>query len=206
VVRLRFASACDATSASLLGRLRSQADQTAWDAFVERYRHMIYAWCRRRGLQDADAEDVTQEVLTILAEAMSSFEYDPAKGKFRNYLQVVTRRAVGHRALRNHREVSSGGVASQRLLKNLQAREALANRLQREFDQELLALAQERVARRVDPRTLQAFQLTAIEGLTGVEAAARLRMKVEAVYMARSRVQKLLRRELGKLDPSVALT
>jgi DNA-directed RNA polymerase specialized sigma24 family protein len=66
-------------------------------------------------------------------------------------------------------------------------------------DQELLDIARRRVAERVDPRTLEAFQLTAVEGLSGNEAAARLRMKVTAVYMARSRVQKLLRQEIEKL-------
>jgi RNA polymerase sigma factor (sigma-70 family) len=188
------------TSATLLGRLRDRADQTAWVAFVDRYGRMIFSWCRNRGLQVADAEDVTQEVLTVLSDTLRGFVYDPDKGRFRNYLQVVTRRAVGQLVARKERRSALGGVNAQEFLEALEAREDLAKRLQQEFDHELLELAQQRVAQRVDARTLEAFRLTAEMGLTGEDAARQLDMTVAAVYMARSRVQKLLREEVEKLE------
>jgi RNA polymerase sigma-70 factor (ECF subfamily) len=64
------------TSPSLLGRLRAApADEAAWAEFVERYGRVIYDWCRRQRLQEADAEDVTQGVLTKLAVRMRTFRY-----------------------------------------------------------------------------------------------------------------------------------
>ena len=70
----------DATSLSLLLRLRrSPADQSAWREFVARYGRRIFLWCRQWDLQEADAEDVTQNVLAILAERLRTFEYDPAR-------------------------------------------------------------------------------------------------------------------------------
>lgn len=188
------------TSATLLGRLRDRADQAAWAAFVERYGRMIYSWCRGRGLQTADAEDATQEVLTVLSETLRDFAYDPAKGKFRNYLQVITRRAVGHLVTRRERGAGPGGQTSHDMLDTVEAREELANKLREEFDYEILEIARQRVAQRVDERTMKAFRLTAEEGLTGEEAARQLDMRVAAVYMARSRVQRLLREEVQKLD------
>src|SRR5262245_6818045 len=68
------------THASLLMRLRqSDQDQAAWNAFVDRYGPQIFAWCRHWGLQDTDAEDVTQTVLLKLAEKLRGFEYDPSR-------------------------------------------------------------------------------------------------------------------------------
>src|SRR4051812_26496277 len=83
------------TPHSLLLRLaQERRDDQAWAEFVNRYRPRITAWCRERGLQPADAEDVTQIVLQQLLGAMREFRYDPA-GSFRAWLETVTRRACG---------------------------------------------------------------------------------------------------------------
>src|SRR6266700_3016690 len=82
-----------ATSPTLLGRLRGNpGDQAAWGDFVERYGRKIYVWTRARGLQEADAQDVTQNVLLELARQMSGFEYRPT-GSFRAWLRTVAYRA-----------------------------------------------------------------------------------------------------------------
>ena len=86
-----------ATHVSLLARLRlDPRDQAAWDTFVERYGRRIFRWCRGRGLQESDAEDVTQNVLLDLGRQMRTFEYRPAPGRqgsFRAWLHQVTYRA-----------------------------------------------------------------------------------------------------------------
>src|SRR3954453_2907797 len=83
------------TPHSLLLRLaRPQRDDRAWDEFVERYRPRIVQWCRERGLQPADADDVAPIVLQQLLGAMREFHYDPA-GSFRAGLQTVTTRTCG---------------------------------------------------------------------------------------------------------------
>ena len=50
------------------------------------------------------------------------------------------------------------------------------------------------------PQTWQAFWLTAYEGLSGAEAAARIPMQVAQVYVAKRRVQKMLQEEVAKLE------
>src|SRR6516162_1842099 len=80
-----------ATRISLLFRLRQEpASQAAWNEFAARYGPQIGAWCRRWGLQEADAEDVTQSVLTLLSAKLRDFSYDP-KRRFRAWLKTVTR-------------------------------------------------------------------------------------------------------------------
>src|SRR5262245_5173527 len=81
------------TSITLLRRLRQEpADQEAWAEFVRRYGPQVYRWCRRWGLQEADAEDVTQAVLVRLSARMRTFTHDPARS-FRAYLRTLARYA-----------------------------------------------------------------------------------------------------------------
>jgi RNA polymerase sigma-70 factor (ECF subfamily) len=76
----------------------------------------------------------------------------------------------------------------------------LVQRLEQQYDAELLEVAQARVRLRVGPRSWDAFRLLALERRSGAEAAAALGMRVGAVYFARSRVQKLLQEELRRLE------
>jgi RNA polymerase sigma-70 factor (ECF subfamily) len=188
------------TSATLLARLRNgPADQAAWVEFTDRYGRKIYAWCRQWNLQEADAEDVTQNVLLKLAEKMQTFDYDRERS-FRAWLKTVTRNAWSDFWSARKAVVAAGGSQVLELLSTVEAREDLVERLNDEFDRELLDEASARVQQRVTPRTWQAFELTAVQGKSGAEAAAALDMKVATVFVARSKVQKMLQEEIRKLD------
>ncbi len=77
------------TDLSLLSRVRDAADHDAWREFVTRYGRRIFGWCRGWGLQEGDAEDVTQNVLLQVAKQMRNFRYDPT-GRCRSWLRRVT--------------------------------------------------------------------------------------------------------------------
>jgi RNA polymerase sigma-70 factor (ECF subfamily) len=188
------------TSATLLGKLRQvPADQAAWEEFADRYGRKIYGWCRGWNLQEVDAEDVTQIVLLKLAAKMQNFDYDPARS-FRAWLKTVTRHAWSDfRDSRGH-EMATGGSQAVQLFLTVEAREDLVQRLEGEFDRELLEAAVARVRERVTPRTWQAYELTAIEGRSGAEAAEALDMKVATVFVAKSKVLKLLQEERQRLE------
>ena len=197
---MRFDSS-SLTSESLLGRLRQGPDnQAAWDRFVERYGPMIYGWCRHWRLQEADAEDVTQEVLLCLARKLRTFAYDPARS-FRGWLRTLTEHACSDFfAERGRRDCASGDTAVLEVLKGAPARADLLARLEEQFDQELMGEALDRVRLRVEPQTWEAFRLTATEGLSGDAAAVRLGMRLTAVFKAKSRVLRLLRDEVARLE------
>src|SRR6516164_7243474 len=81
------------TRITLLGRLRRDpTNQAAWAEFVEHYGGKIYDWCRKWRLQEADAQDVTQNVLLKLAQKLREFTYDPSRS-FRAWLKTVTHHA-----------------------------------------------------------------------------------------------------------------
>jgi RNA polymerase sigma-70 factor (ECF subfamily) len=189
------------TSATLLDRLRSApADQGAWSEFVDRYGRKIYGWCRQWGLQEADAEDVTQDVLLRLASKLRGFAYDP-KRSFRGWLRTVTHH-VWSDFLHNRKLTGRGSGDTQmtQALDLVEARDDLTRRLDEEFTHALLEEASARVRLRVRQHTWEAFRLTAVERKSGAEVAALLGMQVATVFVARSKVQKMLQDEVRKLE------
>lgn len=82
------------TRRSLLLRVRDPADDEAWTDFVLLYAPLLHAYAMRRGFQDADAADVTQQVLYFVARAVSGFDYDPGKGSFRGWLFTIARNQI----------------------------------------------------------------------------------------------------------------
>jgi RNA polymerase sigma factor (sigma-70 family) len=189
------------TRVTLLTRLRQDpTDQAAWGVFVERYGRHIYRWCRQWKLQDADAEDVTQDILLKLARTLRAFAYDPSRS-FRGWLKTVA-----HPAWRDFVDSpgrARGAAGDNRvweLMQTLEAREDLVQRLQEAFDHELLEAAKVRVRLRVAPHTWEAFRLLALEDLPVAEVATTVRMQVAMVYVAKSKVQKMLREEIQKLE------
>src|SRR6516225_6696526 len=82
------------TRRSLLSRLRNLGDDASWRTFFDTYWLLIYNVARKSGLTDADAQDVVQETIIAVARKMPEFRYDPAKGSFKNWLLLITRRRI----------------------------------------------------------------------------------------------------------------
>jgi RNA polymerase sigma-70 factor (ECF subfamily) len=192
------------TRVTLLSQLRqAPSDQAGWDEFVERYGRHIYRWCRQWKLQHADAEDVTQTILVKLTQKLRAFAYDPSRS-FRGWLKTVAhhtwRDFEDSRRHARHAWPAAGDSQVQELMLTLEAREDLAQKLEAAFDLELLEAAKVRVRLRVAPQTWEAFRLMALEGRPVAEVAARVHLQVAMVYVAKSKVQKMLQEEIGKLE------
>jgi RNA polymerase sigma-70 factor (ECF subfamily) len=151
-------------------------------------------------LQEADSEDVTQDVLLRLARKIGSFNYDPARS-FRGWLRTMTQHALADFLADRKRQCSGSG--DDRVLEQLQsvkAREDLIEQLKGQFDSEVVAVACARAKARVEPQTWEAFRLTAYEGLSGDDVAKRLGMTRATVFKAKSRVTAFLREEIKQLE------
>jgi RNA polymerase sigma-70 factor (ECF subfamily) len=189
------------TSLALLGRLRRDPkDQAAWSEFVARYEPRIRRWCRGWGLQEADAQDVTQDVLLKLHRLMATFVYD-SSGSFRAWLKTLTHHAWRDLVAERRRVGLEGCDRSVvELLASLQAGDDLVEQLEDEFRWEVMDRAMERVRQRVAARTWAAFRLTALEGWSGAAVVGWLEMKIARVYGASSDVKKMIRDEVRKLE------
>lgn len=187
------------TSPTLLRMLALPGAHEAWETFVERYGPLIDARCRRAGLQPADADDVRAEVLAALVAALREFHHDPAR-RFRGYLQRVADNAIATRWRVLRRRPGWVGVGGG---ETTDPPEPLA-RLGAELDEQVRARiddvlrAVDRVRFEVGETAWQAFWLTAVDGLSGPEAAARLGRSAASVYMAKSRVLACLRAQAGE--------
>src|SRR5205807_3625044 len=78
------------TSLSLLNRLRLQPDAESWRRLVDLYSPLIQGWLRRQGVAPADADDLTQEVMTVVVRELPQFEHNQQRGAFRNWLRTIT--------------------------------------------------------------------------------------------------------------------
>jgi len=190
-----------ATSLSLLERLKDDGQKhQAWRDFVARYGPRITHWCRRWGLQEADAADVTQNVMLQLSRQMESFEYDP-QGKFRSWLKTITWRAWADYLKAQGRNLALPGSIDQlKRLDTIEAKDDLMARLDEEADTEILEIALRRVRKRVQENTFEAFRLMAFERLSDAEVAESLGMNVGAVYVAKARIDQMLSAEVGRLE------
>jgi RNA polymerase sigma-70 factor (ECF subfamily) len=195
-------SSLQRTSASLLARLGGATlDQEAWSQLVQRYGRQVYRWCRKWKLQEADAQDVTQGILVKLAVKLRTFRYDPARS-FRAYLKTLTRYALCDFLATRPPDPGSGDSQVRDQLAQVAAEADLLEHLRTEFDLELLDEAMQRVRRRVEASTWEAFRLVAVEGWLAAEVARHLGLKVATVYVIKGRVQQWIRDELAALERS----
>ena len=134
------------TRASLLVRIRDPGDKDAWRQFVALYAPLIHGLARRRGLQDADAADLTQEVLRTVMAAAPGLVYDPKRGSFRGWLYTVSCNKIrDFQASRLNRDRGSGDSATQQLLAEIPDQSDEAGRWETEYQRHLFALAAEAI-------------------------------------------------------------
>ena len=178
------------TRASLLARLGDPEDRAAWQQFVELYGSLVYGFARQRGLQDADAADLTQDVFLALARSAGRWHYDAQRGSFRAWLYGVTRNQLAKLLQRRRSQpVGSGDTNARQRLDEQPSPDGDAEEVwEQEFRRQLFRVAAEQIRTSFSPTTWQAFWRTAVEGQGAAEVAAALGLSVGAVYVARSRV------------------
>jgi RNA polymerase sigma-70 factor (ECF subfamily) len=182
-------------------RVRDANDQEAWRQFVELYTPLIYQFARKRGLQDADAADLTQIVFGTLTQSIQRLDYDPRHGMFRGWLFAVVRNQL-HKLLSRQRRwpQGTGDSGAHHLLDNQPAREDEEAALwEQEYARQRFVWAADQVRGEFSDSSWQAFWQTAVEGKGAGETARALGMTVGAVYTAKSRVLDRIRKKSHEL-------
>ena len=78
------------TRVTLLAKLKKTENEGAWQEFENTYRGFILSLIVRMGINQQDAEDISQAVLTKVWQKIEDFEYNQNKGKFHNWLAAMT--------------------------------------------------------------------------------------------------------------------
>jgi RNA polymerase sigma-70 factor (ECF subfamily) len=202
------ADSSEQTSLSLLARVRAGESQ-AWQRLVALYRPLIFYWCRRAGIGDDDAEDVVQEVFQVAAQRIESFRRDRPSDSFRGWLCGITRNKI---LLLRRRQLNqpqaAGGSDMHRRMEQLEGSPDAGG-----FDadpdgaepgdadaiSELFGRALEQVRGEFASQTWTAFWRTVVAGEPPRNVADELGVSATAVRMAKSRVLRRLRLEVGDL-------
>lgn len=192
------------TSFSLLERLREQPGEADWRRLVTLYTPLIQAWLRRQAtLSQADADDLTQEVMSVLVRELPAFQHNQQTGAFRRWLRnIAVNRLRGHLRSRHYHPVGTGDSAVFNMLDQLEDAGSHQSRVwDAEHDQHVARQLLQMLEQEFQPSTWQAFCRTALDGAKPADVAAELGLTVKAVIVAKSRVLKRLREEArGLID------
>ena len=180
------------THASLLARIAGGSDTQAWREFDERYRELLWRFARSRGLQAADADDVAQEVLHALTKRLPTFEYDPAKGRFRDYLKTSAAHAVWKKLaeLSGAAKVTGGDDPTPDVAV---IDDAVDKSWEAEWRQYHMRLAMARIRAEFNAQDVAAFEMYAAADQAANDVASSLNLSVDQVYQAKSRILRRLK-------------
>ena len=196
------------TRVSLILRLAKPTDVQAWQEFSDVYAPALYAMCRRRGLQPADAEDVAQDTLFAVARAIERFEPNRERARFRTWLARITRNMIADFCAGKLKRPLTQLISDSWIQSASNSLRCSMDPIDRDFTQEyrsaLYQLAARRVQARVSSITWQAFHDTTIDLCPAEESAKRLNMPIGNLYVAKCRVLKLLREEVQMLDATLS--
>lgn len=184
------------TSLTLLERLRQPGDQEAWRRFVHLYTPLLYHWTKRVGMQESDASDLIQEVLTLLVRKLGAFHYDQ-RGSFRSWLRTVTL----NKWREQQRRTKGVPETNRDALEQVAIPDPAVAFEEKEYCQQLVARALQLLEPEFSRATWRAFQEHVVAGRDAATVAEELGLRVGTVYAAKSRVLTRLRQELhGLLD------
>lgn len=186
------------TRVSLILRLQKPSDADAWEQFCDLYQPFVYRIAIAKGLQNADANDLVQEVFTRVARTVNRWDTDKAKGSFRAWLGVVTRNLLIDFV--RHQNRLPDTLQQTDMWRQLDKREGTPRRCEAsefidgELQKQIFHWASEQVQRRVSAKQWQSFWQTAVEQTAVSQVAKNLNMSVGAVYVAKSRTMAELKK------------
>jgi RNA polymerase sigma-70 factor (ECF subfamily) len=190
------------TNPSLIFRLtRAPQDSVTWEQFVFLYGPALLDWCCKNGVQEADAQDISQEVLLQISRQIQRLVYDPQLS-FRGWLRAVVHGAWCDwvKEQSSPKRQMHGVSNSLDSLNHIEARDDLIARLESQYDRELFELAARAVRKLVEPQTWQAFEWQAMNGLSPADVGERLGIKAASALASRYRVTNLLRVQIARLE------
>ncbi len=189
-----------ATPLSLIVRLQRPDDELAWEEFVDIYVPVIVGFLRSKGLQEADARDVTQETLRAVKHRIAGFDPPSEKGRFRNWLFVIVRsKLADHWRARKRQPQGTGDPDIHTALENVPD-ESDQSLWDREYEVRLFNWAANQIRHEFSDSTWRAFWMTAVEGRPAGEVAETLQMNVGNVYVCKSRVMARLRERIRQIE------
>lgn len=188
------------TSHSLIERVNDPANGAAWAEFLGIYQPVVYRMARRRGLQDADALDVVQQVFASIARSIDTWKGGEGRPPFRSWLTTVARNAITNALTRRPRDRAAGSTSVVQQLNAVSAPEETASEIIREARREMIHWAARQIRSEFTEQTWDIFWKTSIDGVAVAEVAASTGRSVGAIYVARHRVLTRLKEKVAEVS------
>lgn len=186
------------TAPSLLLRLRSRTDAPAWNEFVSMYTPLLHDWLKRYSVQSESVDDLVQEVLQTLVKEMPSFEYDRTKGSFRGWLRTILLHRLRH-FQRSQRLRAPAGKVEYLIEQLADEKSELSSLWNQEHDQHVVTQLLTLIRHEFEESSWEAFYSLTIRQEAPKAVADRLRMSLNAVRIAKSRVLNRLQAQAARL-------
>lgn len=184
------------TSLSLLDRLRQSPEDGDWSRLIEAYSPLLRAWLMRAEVQSADADDLVQEVLLVVHRELPKFEHNQRRGAFRNWLrQIVVHRLRNFWRSRGRLIAAGNDSQLEEQLKQLEDDGSqLSQRWDREHNMAIARKLMELIESRFTESTRLVFRRLVVDGADADSVAAETGLSLNAIFTAKSRVLRELRR------------
>lgn len=187
------------TRKSLIVRLKSAQNESAWRDFVCSYEGFLNQLVRRQGVPERHVPDVTQQILLTIAKSIDGWKDDGNAASFRRWLSTVSRNVVIRFMSRERKQ--SGGVGGSDLVAVLQNIEEKPDEQRvREYQHELVVWAADQVRHEFLETSWRAFRATVIDGRSVDEVASELDVTAGSIYMSRSRIMARIRKKVAEVN------
>ena len=176
------------TRESLILRLPSARDADAWQEFIDLYEPLVIRFARRRGLQDADAREIAQNVFISVAKAVDRWQPDRERGKFRAWLFRIARNQLINWVAKHSRDRGSGRTSDFIAMAQINAMPQPQDELELDYRREMFRLAAAHVRASFSKSSWDAFWRTSVLNESIESVALSLGISHGAIYIARSRI------------------
>ncbi|MEM9644571.1 MAG: sigma-70 family RNA polymerase sigma factor [Planctomycetota bacterium] len=188
------------TDHRLIAKIQDLGDGVSWDEFLRIYRPVVLRMARRRGMQDADAEDVMQQIFLSVVGAIGRWEAGPGQPPFRAWLTTIARNAITKALSRQPRDRATGSSSIRARLADIPDAESTRIEATAEAKRQLVRIAAEEIRSEFNKGTWNVFWKTAIEGRPISIVATESGMSAGAIYVARYRVMARLRQQVERVS------
>lgn len=180
------------TRDSLIVQVQDPANREAWEQFTAIYRPVIFRLARTRGMQDADADDLAQQVLLAVARAIPDWQSNKQQSRFRHWLHRITKNAILNALTRGPKDPAVGGSGFMNLIHGVAKPDNIELQLELEYRRQVYRQAAEIVRDAVQEQTWRIFMMTIIEGQSTESVARQMSTTIGNVHAIRSRVMRRL--------------
>ncbi len=193
------------TRRSLVSRLKNWDDQSSWNEFFDAYWRLIYSAALKAGLNDAEAQDVTQETIITVSKSIRSFEYDRKKGSFKGWLLNTTRWRIADQFRRRdknvvqlHRPDEDGSNPIENIPDP--SSEKWTASWDRDWERHVYAAALQRVKAQIAPEQFQIFDCYVNKEWPAAKVAKSLSISLGQVYIAKHRVTTAIKKAVKAIE------